>query len=63
MYNCVIGNLNSEQLVLAQIENPKLFYSLVMKKKSLGEINSFDLCEKFGYFTFYGTQYMILVKS
>ena len=63
MYNCVIGNLNSEQLVLGQIENPKLLYSLVMKQKSLGAINIFVLWEKIGCFTFYGTQYMNLVKS
>ena len=39
MYNCVIGSLNSEQLVLGPVENPKLLYSLVMKQKSLGVIN------------------------
>ena len=43
MYTCVIGNLNSEQLVLAQTENPKLLYSLVMKQKRLGAINIFVL--------------------
>ena len=56
MYNCVISNLNSEQLVLAQIENPKLLYSLVMKQKNLGAIDIFVLWKKFGYLTFYGTQ-------
>ena len=62
MYNCVIGNLNYEQLVLAQIENPKLLYSLVMKQKSLGAFNIFVLWKKFGYLTFYGGKYINLVK-
>ena len=34
-----------------------------MKQKSLGAINIFVLWKKFGYSTFYGTQYMNLVKS
>ena len=63
MYNCIIVKINSEQLVLAQIENLKLLYSLVMKQKSFGAINIFVLWRKCGYFTFYGTQFMNLVKS
>ena len=63
MYNCVIGNLNSEQLKYwAQIENLKLLYSLVMKQKSLGAFNIFVLWKKIGYLTFYGGKYINLVK-
>ena len=33
-----------------------------MKQKSLGAFNIFVWREKIGYFTFYGAQYIILVK-
>ena len=46
MYNYVIGNLNSEQLLLGPVENPKLLYSFVMKQKSLGGNQHFCLMEK-----------------
>ena len=62
MYDCVISNLNSEQLVLGQIENLKLLYSLVMKQKSLGAFNIFVLRKKIGFLTFYGGKYINLVK-
>ena len=46
----------------AQIENPKLLYSLVMKQKSLGAFNIFVLWKKIGYLTFYGGKHINLVK-
>ena len=63
MYNCVIGNLNSEQLVLGPDWKSKIVIFFSNEVEKFGGNQHFCVTEKFGYFTFYGTQYMNLVKS
>ena len=63
MYNCVIGNLNSEQLVLGPDWKAKIVIFISNEAEKFGAFNIFVLWKKFGYLTFYGAQYMNLVKS
>ena len=63
MYNCVIGNLNSEQLVLGPDWKPKIVIFISNEAEKVVGNQHFVLWKKFGYLTFYGTQYINLVKS
>ena len=63
MYNRVIGNLNSEQLVLGLQCKSKIVIFISNEAEKSGGIQNFCLWEKIGYFTFYGGQYINLMKS
>ena len=63
LYNCVIGNLNSEQLVLGPEWKSKIVIFISNEAEKFGGNQHFCLMKKIGRFTFYGTQYMNLVKS
>ena len=62
MYNCVKGNLISEQLVLGLELKSKIVIFISDEAEKFGGIQHFCLQEKIGYFTFYGAQYINLVK-
>ena len=62
MYNCVISKLNSEELVLGLEWKSKIVIFIIDEAEKFGGIQHFCLMEKFGHLTFYGTQYMNLVK-
>ena len=62
MYNYVIGNLNSEQLMLGLEWKSKIVTFISDEAEKLGGIQHFCLTEKIGYFTFYDGQYINLVK-
>ena len=62
-YNCVIGNLNSEQLVLDQDWKSKNVILIGDEAENFGDIQHFFLQKIIGYFTFYRGQYKNLVKS
>ena len=63
MYNCVISNLNSEQLLLGLEWKSKIVIFISDEAEKFGGIQHFCLREKIGYFMFYGSQYINLVKS
>ena len=52
MCNCVIGSLNSEQLVLGLEWKSKIVIFINDEEKSLGAFNIFVQWRKFGYSTF-----------
>ena len=62
MYNCVIGNLNSEQLVLGPDWKSKIVIFMSNEAEKFGGIQHFCLMEKIGYLTFYGGKHINLVK-
>ena len=62
MHNCVISNLNSEQLVLGQEWKFKIVILISDEAEKFGGIQHCCLKEKLGYFTFYGGQHKNLVK-
>ena len=63
MYNHVISNLNSEELVLGLEWKSKIVIFIIDEAEKFGAFNIFVWRKKFGHLTFYGTQYMNLVKS
>ena len=63
MHNRVISNQNSEELVLGLESKSKIVIFIVDEAEKFGGIQHFCPMEKFGHLTFYGTQYMNLVKS
>ena len=63
MYNCVISNLNSEQLVLGLERKSKTVIFISYEAERFGAFNIFVQREKIGYFTFYDDQYINPMKS
>ena len=62
MYNCVISNLNTEQLVLVPDSKSKIVIFVSNEAEKFGGIQHFSLMEKIRYLTFYGGKYINLVK-
>ena len=62
MCNYAIGSLNSEQLVLGLEWKSKIVIFINDEAEKFGGIQHFCLMEKISYFTFYGGQYINLVK-
>ena len=56
MYNSVIGNLYSEQLVLGLKWKFKIMMLISDETEKLGAFKTFIQWRKIGYFTFYGGQ-------
>ena len=62
MYNCVISDLNSEQLVLGAEWKSRIVISISDEAEMFGAFSIFVLSKAFGHFTFYSSKYINLVK-
>ena len=63
LYNCVISNLNSEQLVLGPEWKSKIVIVISDEAEKFEGIQHFCLMEKIWSLDIYGGKYMNLVKS